>query len=612
MSFDLEQLDRFPMHPGVYIMKDCKETVIYVGKAKKLRERLKQYFSLGGDERLQVPFLVSRIESIETIVVSSEKEALLLENTLIKKYQPRYNILLKDDKSYVSLMISHKHSWPMIRLLRYKGKPKEEGMYFGPYTNVQAAKQTLNLINRVFPIRQCSDKELLRRKRPCILYHINKCLAPCVNYCSHEEYSEHVKRAIGFLQGKDRNVVDSLYREVRQASEKLEFERAGKIYEIIKQVEKTLELQRVDCIKSALDADVLAIFRQADEVCLSRMIFRKGKLQGASKHHFSKTVQEDREIYSSFIMQYYIDQRDFPREILLPVVLEGVSAIEEFISKESSKIRILFPKRGEKRNLLAMALMNAQTAYHQKRDASIINENILLKMKEKLNLTNYPRRVECFDTSHLSGGERVAAMVVFTDGEKTQGAYRKYCIKNVDLGDDYAMIREVMMRRYRKDRDLPELIIVDGGKGQLNIAKQVLSDMDIVTVDLIALAKEEGRHDRGLTSERIFLQNVKDPIYLKKHSPILFLLQRIRDEAHRVAISFYRHKQRKKTLHSFLDDVPGIGPVKSKRLLKHFGSVKRVKEASEEQLLQVKGLSSKDTNALLLAIKNEKGERLVD
>lgn len=611
MPFDPDKLSSYPEQPGVYIMKDRKNVVIYIGKAKVLRDRVKQYFVPGRDGRPQIPHLVARVENIETIVVSSEKEALLLENTLIKQHQPRYNVLLKDDKSYISLVITHKHKWPMIRLVRYKGKPRDDGMYFGPYTNVHAARQTLDLINKIFPMRQCSDRELERRERPCLLYHIHKCCAPCVNYCSKEEYDGYVNRSIQFLQGKNSEVLKGLHEELDEASEKLDFENAGRIHKIIQQVEKTIESQQVHRVET-VDTDAFGIYRQGDEVSLAKMIFRGGKLVGATNHHFSKVVQEDASLMESFILQHYLDQVDTPREILLSPTLESTKVLADLLSEEGGrKIQIQSPQRGDKLKLLQMAEKNAEAVFHQEKDVSAIREKTLLQMKERFRLTNFPQRIECFDNSHISGSERVAAMVVFTDGEIDKARYRKYKIKGVEQGDDYAMMQEVLTRRYKRAKEedsLPSLIIVDGGKGQLNIARKVLSELDIVAVDVIGLAKEEGRHDKGMTSEQVFLQNVKDPILLRKDSPILFLLQRIRDEAHRVAISFHRQRQRKKTLHSFLDDIPGIGPVKRKALLQHLGSVKKIKEATEKELQQVKGLSKANVRTILEFIAAEKSE----
>lgn len=608
MPFDTKKLSLYPQKSGVYLMKDAKGAVLYVGKAKNLRERIKQYFSFQQDSRAQVPFLIKKVESIETVVVHSEKEAFLLENTLIKRYQPKYNLLLKDDKTYLSLKINYKDKWPMIKLARLKGKPNRDELHFGPYVSMQAARQTLNLINRFFPLRQCSDREFVQRNRPCILYDMHRCIAPCVSYCKKKEYDEHVKRVVRFLQGKDKQVVRSLRKEMGKLSENLEFEKAARTLHIIGQIEKTLECQKVDLV-GLVDMDVLSIFRRFDEAVLVKMIFRSGKLIGSANHYFSKVFQEDAEIFEFFLMQRYVFSRQsFPREILLPISLKTVKLLEEIISSHCShKVRICCPLKGKKMKFIKMAEENAKAAFYQEKDLKAAQEKILLEMQERFFLSDYPRRIECFDTSHMSGSEKVASMVVFIDGEVDLNRCRKYKIKDVKEGDDYAMMREVIARRYEKAKergDFPELVIVDGGKGQLNIARTVLSELNIVSVDVIALAKEKGRHDKGLSLEKVFLPDRRDPVSLERDSSLLFFLQRVRDEAHRVSITFHRKRQRKKSLHSFLDDVPGIGPVKRKALLSYFGSAHKIKEASVEELSKVKGISRSNAQVIFESLKS--------
>lgn len=604
MSFAISTIASFPEKPGVYLMKNRKGAVIYVGKAVNLKERVGQYFIPGRDGRVQVSLLVAHVSAIDTIVVTSEKEALLLENNLIKQHQPKYNVLLKDDKSYISLWINHLHSWPMMRLLHSKGIPKEKGLLFGPYTSGFAARKTLDLMNRLFPLRQCSDRELASRTRPCILYEIQKCVAPCVGYCTKEEYDIYVRNAIEFLRGKNKQVLIDLKEQMKQASEALEYEKAGKIHQTIQQIEKTLEEQKVDAV-GGVDSDVIALYRQGEECTISKMVFRNGRLVGAEPHHFSRVFQEDEGLLESFLMQHYLSQTELPKEILLPFDLRSREALQEVFSSERMGISILCPKKGRKKQLLQMAQENALACFHQGKDAKALNEKVLLQMQERFSLTNLPRRIECYDTSHLSGSEKVASMVSFEEGEKKSSAYRRYRIKQVDLGDDYAMMREVLLRRFKKgkeQKDLPDLIIVDGGKGQLGIALKVLQELNVVGVDVIALVKEEGRHDKGATQEQVYLPQLRDAISLKRHSQLLFFLQRVRDEAHRFAITFQRQRQRKKSMASVLDGVKGIGPAKKKKLLTHFGSVKKIKEAAKEQILQVKGLSKADVEALFEAL----------
>lgn len=607
MLFNPEELNNFPMQPGVYLMKGSHDTVLYVGKANNLRQRLRQYFLPRGDGRFMVPFLIGKVEKIDTLVVFSEKEALLLENTLIKKHKPHYNALLKDDKSYVALKINNKHKWPMVSLVRYKGKPKADGQYFGPYTSADAARKTLDLLHRLFPLRQCSDQEFARRTRPCILYDMKRCIAPCVNKCTHEEYTAYVSRTEKFLKGQDKEVLKDLYHEMHKASEVLEFERAGAILKTIQQIERTLEGQTVDK-PLGLDIDALAIFRQGEEIILTQLIFRGGKLVGSHTHDFDNIWEEDAELLGRFLLQHYEKQAELPHEILLPLQLGNAEVISEILSTNKRRFHIFMPQRGEKKVLVEMALANAEASFKKEKDIRTIREKTLLEMQERLHLSNYPRRIECFDNSNISGTSVVSTLVAFTEGVKDSSRYRKYKIKGNLGSDDYGAMKEALERRYRRAKDennLPDLLIVDGGKGHLNMALKILGELNIISMDVIGVAKEEGRHDRGATSEQIFLQNIKDPILLRKNSPILFLIQQIRDEAHRTAISYHRKLRTKKYLHSSVDDIPGIGPIKRRALLRHFGSLKKVLEADEEALKLVKGLTKTNIANILKFIISE-------
>lgn len=581
-------------------MKNRKGAVLYIGKAKNLRQRVRQYFVKGGDGRPIIPYLVSNVEEIDTIVVGSEKEALLLENNLIKQHKPKYNALLKDDKSYIALKVT-KHKWPRVDIVRYRGKPKPDGIYFGPYTNAGAARKTLDLLHRIFPLRQCSDQEFLRRTRPCILYDIKRCVAPCVGKCTEKEYEELVNRTVTFLRGQDKEIVKELYKEMNQYAEALEFEKAGAVLETIRYIERTIEGQKVDR-PLGVDADILGIFREGEEVVLVLMFFRGGRLTGARHFNFSKIVQDDAELLRTFLLQHYDSLEELPHEILLPTDVPEMEIIAELLSADRRrKVYLHAPKRGEKRALIEMAHLNAEATFKKEKDEKTIRERTLLEMQEKFHLTRYPRRIECFDVSNISGTEPVSTMVAFTDGAKDSSRYRKYKIRTVDVSDDYGAMYEVLTRRFKRaqeENDLPDLLIVDGGKGHLNIALKVLKELNIISVDLIAVAKEKGRHDKGMTAEQVFLPNVKDPILFRKTSPILFLLQQIRDEAHRSAITFHRKRRSKKLIKSVLDDIPGIGAAKRKKLLRHFGSVKKIREATKEELLKVKGLSERDAKAI--------------
>ena len=611
MQFDPQKINTFPTDPGVYLMKNAAGEVLYVGKAKNLRVRVKQYFAAGRDSRLMIPYLVAKIASIDTIVVTSEKEALILENNLIKHHKPHYNALLKDDRSYIALKISREEKWPSVRLVRYRGTPDPDGIYFGPYTSAQAARQTLDLLNKLFPLRQCSDQEMARRVRPCLLFQMKRCAGPCTQECSEEEYATHLDRTIKFLKGQDKEILKDLYEEMQRRSDHLEFEKASQILKMIRHIEKTVESQYVDR-PLGHDADAVGFYRQGEESVISQLIFRGGRLTGSFHFDFKNTVEEDSELITSFLLQHYEGIAEIPPEILLPFALGEESSVEEILStRQQHKVYLTAPQRGEKRVLLDMANKNAEAHFKSKHDENTLREKVLLEMQERLSLTHYPARIECFDNSNIAGHEPVSSMVTFTHGVKDSKRYRKYKLKMEATPDDYAAMYEVLTRRYTRakvENDLPDLLIVDGGKGQLNVALRVFRELDIVGVDLIGLAKEQGRHDKGMSEEQIFLPHRKDPILFKRNSSVLLLLQKIRDEAHRVAISFHRNRRSKQTIKSALDEVPGIGPAKRKALLRHFGSVKKMAQATFEELKQVKGISTANAEAILNYFReNEKG-----
>ncbi|MCB1137035.1 MAG: excinuclease ABC subunit UvrC, partial [Chlamydiia bacterium] len=451
----------------------------------------------------------------------------------------------------------------MLKVVRYKGRPKSDGLYFGPYSSAHAARETLDLLNRLFPLRECSDRELQSRQRPCILFDMKRCCAPCVAKVSHQDYMRDVQRAIDFLKGKDREILEDLHRDMEAASEALEFERAAGLLRSIRALEKTVERQRV---AQALgkDSDVIGLFRQGDEVVLTQMLFRGGKLVGSENYDFTGLVQEDTAVLESFLLQHYDCPERLPDEILLPIKPEDVEVIEEILRAIAGrKLELLVPQRGDKLALTKMAQANAKVTFQTRKDQSHLIEKRLMELEECCNLSHFPTRIECFDTSNISGSDPVAALVAFTEGVPDKQRYRKFRIRDVEQSDDYAYMREVLTRRLAKGKeanDLPDLIVVDGGKGHLNVALRVAQELDVSTVEFIGLAKEEGRHDKGMTAEQIFLPERKDPILLGKHSPVLFLLQQIRDEAHRVAISYHRQRRSKRTIASELDGIPGIGP----------------------------------------------------
>jgi excinuclease ABC subunit C len=593
-----EEFHKYPTDPGVYLMKDRQDTVIYVGKAKNLRARIKQYFAKHRDTRLMIPFLVAGIHTIECIVVQNEKQALLLENTLIKKYHPKYNALLKDDKTFISLYIDTDHPWPMIRLVRCKGKPKGHGLYFGPYPHAHEARATLNLLHKLFPLRQCSNEELKRRTRPCLLYGIKKCIAPCVGFCSQREYMQLVDGAIGFLRGKNQAVLKQLREEMQQASERLEFERAGALLRTIRGIEAISQPDEFIAKLAGRAIDVLAVHREGFDALLVKLIWRDGKLMGSEHYLFTMIANDPSELLVSFILQHYTDE--LPHELLFSHAVP--KSLGDALSElRHSNVKLLFPKWGERKQLVEIAQKNAASLFHQKKSVRDVQEKILIELEESCFLTRYPQTIDCVDTSNIAGSVHVASVVGFVDGIRDPGRTRLFHIREAQAGDDYGALREVLTRRLTKAREessLPDLIVIDGGQGQLKIAMEVLHELDIASVDTIGFAKEGGRHDQGLSQEQIFLPHRTDPILLDRRSPLLFFLQTIRDTAHRSALLFHRRTRKNKTIKTALQDIPGIGAQKTGRLLKRFGSVAQIQQASDEELLSVKGITQQNILAL--------------
>lgn len=597
--FDPDLLKTYSQESGVYLMKDSQGVVLYVGKAKNLRTRLKQYFDVH-DKREMIPFLIEKIASIDTILTLSEKEALLLENTLIKKHQPRYNALLKDDKMFVSLLVTTQHRFPMLKLIRHKGGGKKEGLYFGPYTNAYAAKETFDILTRVFPLRQCSDQELASRKRPCLLYSIKRCLAPCANKCTKQEYDFFVQQTVEFLKGHDKGIIESLKKKMTEASENLEFEKAGHLLKAIKQLEAVQGQSKSLVHSHHMDCDAFGVYRAGVDLLLVLLTFREGKLVGSDHFYFTECAEPTAEMLEHFMLDYYLGSKELPKEVLLPLPLENMALLSEvLLEKKEKSPKFSCPEKGEKKQLVQLASENAKDLFRQKVAEEEKQEQYLMQLQAACHLSRFPMIIECFDTSNMSGSNAVASMITFRNGKKDPKHYRSYKIKGAQ-SDDYSALKEVLTRRFsKKEEQLPDLIIMDGGKGQLSVADKILKDLGIASCDLIALTKENARHDKGLTQEKVYILDEKEPILFEKTSPVLFLLQQIRDEAHRRAITLQRKQREKKLITSALDQIPGIGPIKKGALLKKFGSVKKIFESSREELLTVSGISKKDCQNIL-------------
>jgi excinuclease ABC subunit C len=592
-----EKLDAVQPRPGVYLLKDAHGKVIYVGKAKNLRARVRTYFR-GGDERSQVRFLMQRVADLETLVTANDKEALILENTLIKQYKPRYNIRLKDDKSYVSVKVTVQDSWP--RVLVTRKIVKDGSKYFGPYASAYSVRETLDTIRKVIPLRTCSDGVFRNRSRPCLEYQIKRCLGPCCLPVDAEVYQRHLREAMLLLEGKSQQLVRQLEDDMQRAAEELRFEDAARLRDKIRAVETTQERQQV-VAHWGEDQDIFGLYREGGFIEAQVLFVRRGKLTGNQAYSFADFEWPDEEVLAALLTQFYQGERYIPDEILAPLELEDRDVREEYLSERKGKrVAILRPQRGDKVRLLEMAAENARQSYRERQDAKHNRERMSAELQRALHLRNAPKRIECFDISNIQGRLAVGSMVTFDEGEPDKSRYRRFRIKTVPGADDFRMMYEVLTRRFTRAKEegsYPDLLVVDGGKGQLNVALEVLRELGISEMDAVALAKmrvERAPQSPELvrSEERVFLPGRKNPVILKRNSTALFLLQRVRDEAHRFAITYHRTLRQRERLRSVLDSIPGVGPLRRKRLLRHFGSVQRIREANVDDLAHVPGISA--------------------
>lgn len=595
---ELEQrLATLPHQPGVYLMKDKAGRVIYVGKAVNLASRVRSYFNPGSsDTRAFVAILDRLLGAIETVVVTSEKEALLLENELIKQHRPRFNVQWRDDKQFLCLRLSNEHRYPRLEMVR---RPRRDGArYFGPYASASSIRETVRVVNRFFQLRTCSDHVLESRKRPCLLHQIGRCPAPCVKPIPPEAYGRNVDAVALFLEGRSEPLIESLRGRMKQASSKLEFEEAARLRDQIIAIERSIERQAIASTE-AIDQDVFGLFREGDRITIYSLFVRGGRISGGQAHHFQSEFPDD-ELVSSFVNQYYADDGFVPKEVLLAGSPNEPEALAELLSeRKGEKVRVLVPERGEKVSLVKLASKNAERAFSERKRSRDEVEQTLERLKDKLHLSKLPHRMECFDISHFQGSALVASQVASVDTEPDPSRYRHYKLKTVAGNDDFASMHEILTRRFKRgleEGDLPDLIVIDGGKGQLASAAAAMRDLGVEGVDLVSLAKSrdldspepDAQQDRS--PERVFLVGRKDPIVLPQTSPELFALTRLRDEAHRFAITFQRKLNRKRGLSSALDQVPGVGGTRRTALLRHFGSVRRLKEATIEEIAEVDGI----------------------
>jgi excinuclease ABC subunit C len=591
------RLETIPAEPGVYLLKDKNGKVLYVGKAKSLRPRVRAYFRDGGDGRFQVRFLMRRVRDFDTLVARSEKEALILENNLIKQYKPRYNIRLKDDKSYLSAKMTN-HAWPRITVTRRI--VKDGGRYFGPFGSADGLRETIDVIRKVFPLRTCSDGVFRNRARPCIEYQIKRCLGPCCLPVDRAEYDRHLQAAQLLLEGRNLELLKELRERMRGHADRLEFEDAARMRDSVRAIEKTVERQTV-LHHWGGDQDVFGLYREGGFIEAIILIVRRGKLTSTQGWSFQDLEFPNEEVLADLLTQYYSGARFLPDEVIVPVELEDAAVRAELLSeRRGRKVEFLVPQRGDKLRLLEMAMGNARQSFAARRDNENTREKMLEELRTKLHLRNTPKRIECYDISNLQGSMMVGSQATFDEGEPQKALYRRYRIRTVEGQDDFASMYEVLSRRAKRaiaENEFPDLWVIDGGKGQLNVAVEVLKDLNLFDqIEVVSLAKQHvlnDPRDRSVvkSEERVFLPNRKDPIVLPKNSTALFLLVRIRDEAHRFAITYNRELRRRARLRSVLDDIEGIGPVRRRALLRHFGSLRRIREASVEQLALVKGVN---------------------
>ncbi len=594
------RLSAVPQKPGVYIHRDAKGGVLYVGKSSSLRNRLRSYFGSKKNLDAKTFELVNRIADFEYIVTESEQEALLLENSLIKKHKPRFNVRLKDDKTYPYIKVDLTEDFPRVYVTRRTAN--DGARYFGPFASAGSVRKTLDLLKRLFPYRSCTKAITGTDDRPCLEYHIKRCVAPCTGYASQVDYKEVIDQVLLFLEGNTKEVVSALESAMLEASESLEFERAGALRDRLRAIERVYEGQKVVGLGKE-NLDVIGAAFGGEEAWVEVFFVRHGNLTG--RDHFTMTGTRDesgKEILERFIEQFYSSASHVPRSILTPEDVDAEGKIVDWLrDRREGPVDISVPQRGAKRRLMQMVTDNASQGLEQLKLKWISDtdrmESAMYELQEQLNLSDLPHRIECYDVSHIQGTNTVASMSVFQDGKPLSRDYRRFKIKTHDGNDDFASMREVLTRRFKRLKHakeggeesasfaaVPDLVLIDGGKGQLSSAVEAMLHLGLQDIQLASIAKRE---------EEIFLPELAEPVIMPRNSQALFLLQRARDEAHRLAITFHRNLRGKSSVKSALDLVPGIGPKRRKVLIKTFGSVKGIREASEDDLAAAPGMTKK-------------------
>lgn len=604
-----EKLDGLPARPGVYLFKGADGQVLYVGKAKSLRSRVRSYFLAGNsDERPFLPRLVQEVEDLETIVVGTEKEAAILENSLIKEKQPRYNVKLRDDKEFLTLRLDPSRPWPRLDLVRRPAR--DRARYFGPYHSATSARRTLHLVNKHFQLRTCSDRELQSRSRPCLQYQIKRCAGPCVYEVDEQWYAEQVTRVTWFLEGRHDELTKQLRERMAEHASALQFEQAAACRDQLQAVENLRSEQRVVAVADS-DQDVVGIYREGDLVELSLLAVRSGRVVSVSSYSVPRVEADEQELVAAFLREQYRGETPslVPDEILVPSLPDGVDGVEEWLSEgrtRGKRVRILAPERGPKRKLLELAKENAEHAFREKQRADQDIQARLERIQMRLRLPTIPYRIECLDISHLGGQDAYGALVVVENGKPKPKDYRAFRVHPETPGDDYAAILEVLRRRFARGQKaekgeawaLPDLLLVDGGRQQLAQAEAAAAELALHDLALAGLAKERELAGGKQVIDRVYLPGQKNPVPLRPTSPELFILAMARDEAHRFSNYQRERAGLRRRLTSVLDEVPGIGAKSRVALLKQFADVEHVLQASDEELLAVPGITRRHVAAL--------------
>ena len=597
-----EKLMQVSKGPGVYIMKDAQDAVIYVGKARSLKSRLASYFVAQDKATIKTAVLVTKIATFDTIVTANEQEALILESNLIKRYRPRYNVILKDDKRYPVLRLDTTSAYPNLTIVRKMGK--DGALYFGPYSSARAVHQTIKFINKTFKLRKCGKSKFSNRSRPCLQYQMGQCLGPCCLKVDTAVYDDMVREVMLLLSGRTPDLIRKIKKEMLAAAAAQQFEHAAVLRDKMFSIQHITEKQVV-VTQDQKDRDVLAIARSNHLSVITLLMIRSGYLIGYRHFEFRETIVPDDEMASDFIRQYYEQAQQVPGELLLPFQMEDAALLEDWLEKLKGKhLHILFPQRGEKVRLVAMARQNAENRLKEIRSNAAGEQELLYRLQNRLGLKQLPVRIECFDNSNTYGTNPVSGQVVFENAKPKKSDYRTYKIESVSEPDDYASMAEVLGRRFGRAEPaapFPDLLIVDGGKGQLNIACDVIASLGLAgKFDILGIAKKDEK--KGEAHDKIFLPGRANPVSFGREGELLLFLQRIRDETHRFAISFHRRQRRVAALHSELDLIPGIGKKRKLALLKQFGGIEKIRGATIADLLSVPGMNRSAAEAVKMGL----------